>query len=82
MRSVIKQANRVGIAVIVKQQFEIGAHIIATGLVPILEPEVDIHCPQKADLHGGFAFHRNSFVQRRLRRAQYPQVGKFRNVLG
>lgn len=49
MRSVIKQANRVGIAVIVKQQFEIGAHIIATGLVPILEPEVDIHCPQKAE---------------------------------
>lgn len=49
MRSVIKQANPGGITEIVKQQFKFGIHIIASGFVPILEPEVDIHCPQKAD---------------------------------
>jgi fructose-bisphosphate aldolase class I len=48
MRSVIKQANPDGIAAIVDQQFEIGKQIIAAGLVPIIEPEVDIHCPDKA----------------------------------
>ena len=48
MRSVIKQANAVGIKEIVAQQFEIAKQIIAAGLVPIIEPEVDIHCPEKA----------------------------------
>jgi fructose-bisphosphate aldolase class I len=48
MRSVIKQANPKGIAAIVKQQFELGRQIVAKGLVPIIEPEVDIHCPDKA----------------------------------
>jgi fructose-bisphosphate aldolase class I len=48
MRSVIKQANPKGIADIVKQQFELGRQIVAKGLVPIIEPEVDIHCPDKA----------------------------------
>jgi fructose-bisphosphate aldolase class I len=48
MRSVISQANQAGVAAIVKQQFEVGAGIIAAGLVPIIEPEIDIHCPQKA----------------------------------
>ena len=48
MRSVIKQANAAGINAVVKQQFEVGKQIIAAGLVPIIEPEVDIHCPQKA----------------------------------
>ena len=48
MRSVIKQANATGIQAIVDQQFEIGRQIIAAGLVPIIEPEVDIHCPDKA----------------------------------
>lgn len=48
MRSVIKQANATGIQAIVDQQFEIGRRIIAAGLVPIIEPEVDIHCPDKA----------------------------------
>jgi fructose-bisphosphate aldolase class I len=48
MRSVIKQANPKGVAAIVKQQFELGRQIVATGLVPIIEPEVDIHCPDKA----------------------------------
>lgn len=49
MRSVIKQANADGIAAIVKQQFEIAKQIIAAGLVPIIEPEVDIHCPDKSE---------------------------------
>ena len=48
MRSVIKQANPTGIAAIVQQQFAIGRQIVAAGLVPIIEPEVDIHCPDKA----------------------------------
>jgi fructose-bisphosphate aldolase class I len=48
MRSVVKQANETGIKQIVNQQFEIGRQIIAVGLVPIIEPEVDIHCPEKA----------------------------------
>ncbi len=49
MRSVIKQANPHGITAIVKQQFEIGKEIVASGFVPIIEPEVDIHCPDKAE---------------------------------
>ena len=48
MRSVIKQANRVGIKDIVTQQFDVAREIIAADLVPIIEPEVDIHCPDKA----------------------------------
>ncbi len=48
MRSFIKQANGAGIKDIVRQQFEIARQIIAAGLVPIVEPEVDIHCPEKA----------------------------------
>ena len=48
MRSVIKEANEAGIQNIVNQQFELGGQIISAGLVPILEPEVDIHCPEKA----------------------------------
>jgi fructose-bisphosphate aldolase class I len=48
MRSVIKQANAAGIKEIVNQQFELAGQIIAAGLMPIVEPEVDIHCPEKA----------------------------------
>ena len=48
MRSVIKRANSEGVSAVVKQQFEIGKEIIAAGLVPITEPEVDINCPEKA----------------------------------
>ena len=48
MRSVIKEANEAGIEAVVDQQFEIGRRIVAAGLVPIIEPEVDIHCPDKA----------------------------------
>ena len=48
MRSLINQANPVGIEEIVNQQFEVAAQIMAAGLVPIVEPEVDIHCPEKA----------------------------------
>ena len=48
MRSVVKQANAVGIKAVVAQQFVVGKQICAAGLVPIIEPEVDIHCPDKA----------------------------------
>jgi len=49
MRSVINLANHAGIDAIVKQQFEVGKEIIAGGLVPIIEPEVSIKSPQKAE---------------------------------
>ena len=48
MRSLIKQANAAGIEEIVNQQFVTARQIIAAGLMPIVEPEVDIHCPEKA----------------------------------
>lgn len=47
MRSVIKEGNIEGIKAVVRQQFEIGKQIIAAGLVPIIEPEVDINSPEK-----------------------------------
>jgi fructose-bisphosphate aldolase class I len=49
MRSVIKLADRSGVAAIVDQQFEVGRTIIDAGLIPIIEPEVDINSPQKAE---------------------------------
>lgn len=48
MRSLIKEANQTGIKTIVDQQFEIAKVIVAAGLIPILEPEVDIHTANKA----------------------------------
>jgi fructose-bisphosphate aldolase class I len=48
MRSVIKDASDAGIRAVVAQQFDVGRQIVAAGLVPIIEPEVDIHCPHKA----------------------------------
>jgi len=48
MRSVIKSANADGVNAVVSQQFDVGRQIIAAGLVPIIEPEVDINSPQKA----------------------------------
>ena len=48
MRSVIKKASKEGIARVVAQQFEIANEIIAAGLIPIIEPEVDINIPDKA----------------------------------
>jgi len=52
MRSVIKQADEAGIKDIVDQQFDLAAQIIAAGLMPIVEPEIDIHCPEKAKAEG------------------------------
>ena len=49
MRSVIKLGNKTGITDVVKQQFEVGKEIISAGLVPIIEPEVDIKSPEKSD---------------------------------
>ena len=47
MRSFVKQANAAGIREIVNQQFDLAAQIIAAELIPIVEPEIDIHCPEK-----------------------------------
>jgi fructose-bisphosphate aldolase class I len=48
MRSVIKKADPGGIKNVVRQQFEVAGQILSAGLVPIVEPEVDIHCPEKS----------------------------------
>jgi fructose-bisphosphate aldolase class I len=49
MRSVIKLANDAGVKSLVDQQFTVARRILAAGLVPIIEPEIDIHSPQKAE---------------------------------
>ena len=49
MRSVINHADAKGIKAIADQQFEVGKQIVAAGLVPIIEPEINIHCPDKAE---------------------------------
>lgn len=49
MRSVIKLARPEGVASVVDQQFDVARRIMATGLVPIIEPEIDIHSPEKAE---------------------------------
>ena len=48
MRSVIKLANTAGVTAVVSQQFAVGRQILGAGLVPIIEPEIDIHSPEKA----------------------------------
>jgi fructose-bisphosphate aldolase, class I len=52
MRSVIKQGTEEGVAAVADQQFEVGRQIAEAGLVPILEPEIDIHSPNKAEAEG------------------------------
>ena len=52
MRSVIKSADEDGINAVVDQQFEIGSEILQAGLIPIIEPEVDIHSPEKSACEG------------------------------
>ena len=52
MRSVIKVANPDGVDAVVDQQFEIGNQILEAGLIPIIEPEVDIHSPEKSSCEG------------------------------
>jgi fructose-bisphosphate aldolase class I len=49
MRSVIRLASRTGIEAVVEQQFELARHILGAGLVPIVEPEIDIHSPEKSE---------------------------------
>jgi fructose-bisphosphate aldolase, class I len=48
MRSVVKTADRAGVDAVTDQQFQLAGRILAAGLVPIIEPEVDIHSPEKA----------------------------------
>lgn len=70
MRSVVKHANPSGIQQIASQQFELAQQIIAAGLVPIIEPEVDIHCPEKAEaeelLKAGILAHLNKLPEGQL----------------
>ncbi len=61
MRSVINQANAAGIQAVIHQQFEVAAQILATGLTPIIEPEVNLHCPDKA---GAEALLKEAIVQK------------------
>ncbi len=67
MRSVISLADASGIAAVVDQQFELGQQILAAGLVPIIEPEVDIHSPQKQEaedlLHAYLVRHLDALPQ-------------------
>ena len=49
MRSVVKLADRTGVEAVVEQQYEVALQILRAGLVPIIEPEVDIKSPQKAE---------------------------------
>lgn len=49
MRSVVRQADAKGIAAIIEQQFEVAQKIVRAGLVPIIEPEIDIHAPDKVE---------------------------------
>lgn len=51
-RSVVNLANRAGIAAVVQQQFDVGAQVLAGGLMPILEPEVNIKSPERAAADG------------------------------
>ena len=44
----VLQANAAGVAAVLDQQFEVAKQILAKGLMPIIEPEVDIHCPEKS----------------------------------
>lgn len=66
MRSVIKAASKSGIEAVVAQQFEVARQIIGHGLVPIIEPEVDINIPDKAEaeaiLHSSIAAHLDSLA--------------------
>jgi fructose-bisphosphate aldolase class I len=66
MRSVIKLAQEAGIRAIVDQQFDIATRILAKGLIPIIEPEVDIHSPEKAQaeaiLKAGILAHLNALT--------------------
>jgi fructose-bisphosphate aldolase class I len=83
MRSVIKLADEKGVAAIVEQQFTIGAQIADAGLVPILEPEVDIRSPQKAEaeklLHAGITEHLDALPADRhvMLKLSLPSVDDF-----
>jgi fructose-bisphosphate aldolase, class I len=83
MRSVIKLADEEGVAAIVDQQFAIGDQIAATGLVPILEPEVDITSPQKAEaeklLHAAITTHLDALPADRhvILKLSLPSVDDF-----
>ena len=83
MRSVIKMADQAGVDAVVAQQFEVGRQIIAAGLVPIIEPEVDINSPQKAEaeamLRASLLEHANTLSadQHIMLKLTLPEVDNF-----
>ena len=83
MRSVIKLADPAGVEAVVAQQFEVGKQIIAAGLVPIIEPEVDINSPQKAEaealLKASLLEHANALSadQRVMFKVTLPEADNF-----
>jgi len=83
MRSVIKLANADGVKAVVEQQFEVGKHIVAKGLVPIIEPEVDINSPEKAQaevlLKAGLLEHLNALGadQKVMLKLTLPETDNF-----
>jgi fructose-bisphosphate aldolase class I len=83
MRSVIKMANPDGVKAVVDQQFEIGHRIIEAGLVPILEPEIDIKSPEKAQaeelLRAAIAEHADQLGpdQKIMLKLTLPEVDNF-----
>ena len=83
MRSVIKMANPAGVDAVVDQQFEVGKQILDGGLMPIIEPEVDIHSPQKAEaeelLHGAISRNLDGLDDRQqvMLKLSLPSVDNF-----
>lgn len=81
MRSVIKEANEVGVAAIVDQQFEVGKQILGHGLVPIIEPEVDINSASKAEaeamLRARLIEHANGLDQPVMFKLTLPEEANF-----
>jgi fructose-bisphosphate aldolase, class I len=83
MRSVVRSADEKGIAAVLDQQFGLGFRILDAGLVPILEPEVDIHSPQKEEaeklLHAGILAHLDALPADRhvMLKLSLPSVDDF-----
>ena len=81
MRSVIKLANAGGVKAVVDQQFEVGQQILNAGLVPIIEPEVDIKSPQKAEaeamLLDALVSHLNQLSEPVMLKLTLPEADNF-----
>ncbi len=83
MRSFIRRANDTGIKAVVDQQFEFAQQIMAAGLIPIIEPEIDIHSPEKGEAEQALKTHlvehlaQLSSEQNVIVKLSLPEVGDF-----